>query len=650
MGVAAAYPRWRTGVVVRDMRRAVKERWVPARLVGAALRAWHRQIIRARRLEWQRDGTAEGTLRRVNGLDTVAASVARRKRDMAMWRRGAARGQERQLAAASAMTAAQRDAAERHQLRRDLARWAQAQTAMGRAPKAPPADLLIRAGEDGAGGLAEQVQRAIGGGGSKFATVTFVGFSLEGGALSHAMALVEEVAHLRLVRCWGLHGERVAAVLQDSELSKLTVDSCDSPDWGVLDALDWRTELVVRGDARLRGWAERHRRRRGRKRAALRRRERGGASANEGIRMVRDKAVRALDARALRRLARVPTAIALVDAIGSSVRVTAGDWRRLYPGNEAQLWVFMGFALRRQRRYDAYMSVASRSWRDGPALRVDAGGAVAKRRHMLSRMITKAVAEWPAWRDFESVVDAAVRRLDELRPQGSQLGDEPEAAFVELARRLPDPEMVNGAVDAYGRLAASRSFWVPDDATDDGGDDAGRRNEWRRTRRLSTRISNASAMARRPRPRDAPQCTAGHDLGLQRRRDKGPVTGLYCDACGDTIVPGVVFWACGTCEEDYCDACRSPAAVAPPVATRTTADGTTGAAGGDDESAGSPPSTTSGSSGAAQTTASPSAFAGVRRGEDGTTTTTTTDEHGHLGEAEGRSMRKTSAAGRKGGR
>ena len=47
---------------------------------------------------------------------------------------------------------------------------------------------------------------------------------------------------------------------------------------------------------------------------------------------------------------------------------------------------------------------------------------------------------------------------------------------------------------------------------------------------------------RRPRPRDAPRCTAGHDLGLQRRRDKGPVAGVYCDAFGETILPGAAFW------------------------------------------------------------------------------------------------------------
>ena len=42
-----------------------------------------------------------------------------------------------------------------------------------------------------------------------------------------------------------------------------------------------------------------------------------------------------------------------------------------------------------------------------------------------------------------------------------------------------------------------------------------------------------------------------------------PVSAIYCDVCGDTIVHGAVMWVCGACEEDYCDVCRSPAALAP---------------------------------------------------------------------------------------
>ena len=114
-----------------------------------------------------------------------------------------------------------------------MQQWTRTRTAGGRTAKAPPADLLLRASAGGAGDLAEQVQRAVGDGSGTFATVTLVGFSLEGGALWQAMALVQGVSHLRLVRCWGLHGDRVAAVLRDSELSRLTVDSCDSPQiWG----------------------------------------------------------------------------------------------------------------------------------------------------------------------------------------------------------------------------------------------------------------------------------------------------------------------------------------------------------------------------------------------------------------------------------
>ena len=122
-GLAAAYPGWRNGVVTGDMRRAIKMRGVQERLVGATLRAWHRHIVHERRLTWRRDCKVEGVLRRMNGIDTVADSVARRKRDMAAWRRGVAagiRGQEgRRDTAAAAATAAEG----RRRMQQDMARW-----------------------------------------------------------------------------------------------------------------------------------------------------------------------------------------------------------------------------------------------------------------------------------------------------------------------------------------------------------------------------------------------------------------------------------------------------------------------------------------------------------------------------------------------
>ena len=59
-----------------------------------------------------------------------------------------------------------------------------------------------------------------------------------------------------------------------------------------------------------------------------------------------------------------------------------------------------------------------------------------------------------------AVVDAAVRRLDELRSSEPQQGGEPEAGLAEVARRLPEPVVANTAVDRYGRLAGGREFWT----------------------------------------------------------------------------------------------------------------------------------------------------------------------------------------------
>ena len=136
-----------------------------------------------------------------------------------------------------------------------------------------------------------------------------------------------------------------------------------------------------------------------------------------------------LSAGSLRWLARRPTVVAVADAIADEVQVTEGDWWRLYPDNAAQLWAFMGFVLRRQRQHGVFMSVAERSWRNGPALRAEVGGIQKKRRYLLGRMVKKAVDKWSTWRAFEAVVDAAVRRLDELRSSGPQLGGEPEAGL-----------------------------------------------------------------------------------------------------------------------------------------------------------------------------------------------------------------------------
>ena len=127
-----------------DMRRAIGQRGVNDRLVGSTLRAWHRHIVHERHLTWRQEGTVEGMLRQMNGIDTVADSVARRKRDMAAWRQGVAaesRGVEARREGAA--TAAARASA-RQQMQRDLARWSESAGAVdGRAEK-QPVNLLVR--------------------------------------------------------------------------------------------------------------------------------------------------------------------------------------------------------------------------------------------------------------------------------------------------------------------------------------------------------------------------------------------------------------------------------------------------------------------------------------------------------------------------